>query len=118
MSKQSAAAATRSLDPVYVTKAGRRLRPLGPRVIVKRTDAEKVSPGGILIPDTAKEKPAEGVVMALGSGVRLDDGTLVPAEVRVGDTVLWGRFGGNEIKLDGEEHFSIHQDEILAVVEA
>lgn len=109
-------AKARNLEPIPTTKEGRRIIPLGPRVIVRRTQAE-AKIGSIHVPDSAKEKPSEGVVVALGPGVRLENGTIVPPAVKVGDVVMWGRFGGNEIKVDGEEHFSIHQDEILCIVD-
>lgn len=111
-------APARHLDPEPPrSPAGRIVIPLGPRVIVKRTGApEKI--GSLYVPDNAKEKPSEGVVVAVGSGRILDNGKVIPADVRVGDVVMWGRFGGNEIKVDGEDVFSIHQDEILCRVEA
>lgn len=97
--------------------SGRVVRPIGPRVLVERSKAEEKSRGGIIIPDTGKVKPNEGVVKAIGTGKRLDNGTVVPAEVKIGDRVLWGIFGGNDLTVDGQDIFAIHQDEIVAVIE-
>lgn len=93
------------------------LRPLNDRILVNRVVAEEKTAGGILIPDTAKEKPIEGKVVAVGSGKILDDGTRKKPEVKVGDKVLFGKWSGNEVKIDGVEHLLIKEDEILAVLE-
>ena len=93
-----------------------KVRPLHNRLIVKRVTEEAKSPGGIIIPDTAKEKPQEGVVIAVGSG-KQDDGKVVPVDVHPGDHVLFGKYGGTEIKLDGEEHLILREDDILGVIE-
>ena len=94
-----------------------KIRPLHDRVIVKRLEeAEVRSAGGIIIPDTAKEKPQEGKVVAVGSGKR-EDGKVVPLDVKTGDRILFGKYSGSEIKLDGEEHLILREEDILAVVE-
>jgi len=93
-----------------------RIRPLHDRVIVKRTEEEEKTKGGIIIPDTAKEKPAEGKVIAVGEGRIKKDGTKIPLEVKVGDRVLFSKFGGTEVKIDGEEHLMMREDDLLAVI--
>jgi chaperonin GroES len=94
-----------------------KIRPLYDRVIVKRVSEEEKSRGGIIIPDTAKEKPFEGKVVAVGNGKLLDDGTTRPPQVKPGDIVLFGKYSGTEVKLDGEEHLIVREDEILGVIE-
>ncbi len=94
------------------------IRPLHDRVIVKRVDAEEKTSGGIIIPDTAKEKPAKGEVIAVGPGGRDDSGRVVPMEVRVGDIVLFGKWGGTEIKLDGEEVLVLKETDIIGIIDA
>ena len=94
-----------------------KFRPLHDRILVKRLDKEETTSGGIIIPDTAKEKPQEAEVIAVGNGKRLDDGTLVPLDVKKGDRVLFGKYAGSEIKIDGHEHLILREDEILGVVE-
>ena len=93
-----------------------RIRPLHDRVIVKRTEEEEKTKGGILIPDTAKEKPVEGKVIAIGEGRIKKDGTKIPLEVKVGDRVLFTKYGGTEVKIDGEEHLMMREDDLLAVI--
>ena len=93
-----------------------RIRPLHDRIIVKRTEEEEKTKGGIIIPDTAKEKPAEGKVIAVGEGRIKKDGTKIPLEVKVGDRVLFSKFGGTEVKIDGEEHLMMREDDILAII--
>jgi chaperonin GroES len=93
-----------------------KVRPLHDRVIVRRIQEEEKSKGGIIIPDTAKEKPQEGEVIAAGPG-RRDNGSLVALDVRKGDRVLFGKYSGTEIKLDGEEHLILREDDILGVIE-
>lgn len=93
------------------------LRPLNDRVLLKRLEAEKKTSGGILIPDNAKEKPAEGQVVAVGNGKILDNGSRQTLSVKVGDKVLFGKWSGNEIKVDGEDHLLVKEDEILAIIE-
>lgn len=94
-----------------------RIRPLHDRVIVKRIDEPEKSAGGIYIPDTAKEKPQEGKVVAVGSGRRGEDGEVIPLELRKGDRILFGKYSGNEIKLDGEDHLIMREEDVLAVLE-
>jgi chaperonin GroES len=94
-----------------------KVRPLGDRVLVKRIKEEEKTKGGIIIPDTAKEKPQEGHVMAVGSGTTVQDGKLVPLEVKTGDKVLFSRYSGNDIKLEGEEHLIVRESDILGVIE-
>ena len=93
------------------------VRPLYDRVIVKRLEAEERTKGGLYIPDTAKEKPIQGQVMAVGNGKRSDSGSSQPLEVKVNDRVLFGKYSGTEIKLDGEERVILREDEILAIID-
>jgi chaperonin GroES len=95
-----------------------RIRPLADRIVVKRLEGENVTKGGIIIPDTAKEKPIEGKVVAVGNGKILKNGNVRPLEVAVGDVVLFGKYSGTEIKLDGEEHVLIREDDVLAVTQS
>jgi chaperonin GroES len=92
-----------------------KIRPLQDRVVIKRLESENKTKGGIIIPDTAKEKPIEGRVVAVGNGKAAKDGKVRPLEVKVGDTVLFGKYSGTEVKLDGEEHMLLREDDILAV---
>jgi chaperonin GroES len=94
------------------------IRPLHDRILVKRVEAESLSKGGIIIPDNAKEKPVEGLVVAVGSGTRTKDGDLIPLEVKAGDRVLFSKYSGTEVKvqLDGGEHLILREDDVLAVV--
>jgi chaperonin GroES len=94
-----------------------KIRPLHDRVIVQRIKEEETTKGGIIIPDTAKEKPSEGKVIAVGNGKLLENGNLKPLEVKKGDKVLFGKYAGSEIKIDGEEHLIMREDDIIAVVE-
>lgn len=94
-----------------------KIRPLHDRVIVKRLDEEKTSPGGIVIPDSAAEKPILGEVLAVGNGKILDNGKLRALEVKKGDKVLFGKYGGTEVKIDGEEYLVLREDDIMGVVE-
>ncbi len=93
------------------------IRPLQDRLIVKRIDEEETTAGGIIIPDTAKEKPQEGKVIAVGKGKIGDDGKVQPLDVKKGDKVLFSKYGGTEINIEGEEHLIIREDDILGVVE-
>jgi chaperonin GroES len=93
-----------------------KIRPLHDRVIVKRIEEEEKTKGGIIIPDTAKEKPQEGRVVAVGPG-KHDDGKVIPLGVKAGDKILFGKYSGTEIKLDGEEHLILREDDILGVIE-
>lgn len=92
-------------------------RPLHDRVVVRRIEAEEKTAGGVIIPDTAKEKPQEGEVVAVGPGVRDTDGKLLPLEVKAGDRVLFGKWSGMEVKIDGEELLIMKENDILGVVE-
>ena len=94
-----------------------KFRPLHDRVVVRRIDEEGKTAGGIIIPDTAKEKPIEGEVVAVGSGKVNDDGSVTKLAVKVGDRVLFGKYSGTEVKLDGEERLIVREDDILAVLE-
>jgi len=93
-----------------------KFRPLHDRVLIKRIEEQETVRGGIIIPDTAKEKPQEGEVMAAGTGKRLENGTVIPLEVKEGDRVLFGKYSGTEIKLDGQEFLILREDEILGLV--
>ncbi|MFP6625981.1 MAG: co-chaperone GroES [Deltaproteobacteria bacterium] len=95
-----------------------KIRPLQDRVIVKRIEDEETTAGGIIIPDTAKEKPQEGKVVAVGKGKTADDGDLIKLDVKRGDRILFGKYAGTEIKLNGVEHVIMREDDILGVVEA
>jgi chaperonin GroES len=93
-----------------------KIRPLADRIVVKRLDAETKSKGGIIIPDTAKEKPVEALVVAVGNGKVLKNGKLRPLAVKEGDRILLGKYSGTEVKLDGVEHVILSEDEVLAVL--
>jgi chaperonin GroES len=94
-----------------------KIRPLQDRIIVKRTEEEEKTAGGIIIPDTAKEKPQEGKVVAVGKGKVGEEGKVQPLDVKPGDTVLFGKYAGTEIKIEGEEHLIMREDDLLGVVE-
>ncbi len=94
------------------------LRPLHDRVIVKRMEEETTSPGGIVIPDSAAEKPSRGEVIAAGSGKRNDNGDVVPMDVKVGDKVLFGKYSGTEVKVEGDDLLVMREEDIMAVIEA
>ncbi len=94
-----------------------KIRPLQDRVIVKRIQEEEKTKGGIIIPDTAKEKPQEGRVVAVGKGKVNDDGKITPLDVKVNDRVLFGKYSGTEINIDGEEHLIMREEDILGVIE-
>ncbi len=93
------------------------LRPLQDRIIVKRLEEETKTAGGILIPDTAKEKPQQGEVVAVGKGKVTEDGKTIPMDVKTGDKVLFGKYSGTEIKLDGQDYLIMREDDILGVLE-
>ncbi len=95
-----------------------KIRPLQDRILVERIDEEETSKGGILIPDTAKEKPQEGKVVAVGKGNVLENGKIQPLEVQKGDRVLFAKYGGTEITLDGEERLILREDDVLAIVDS
>jgi chaperonin GroES len=94
-----------------------KFRPLHDRVLVKRADQEEKTPSGIIIPDTAKEKPMEGEVVAVGSGSRNESGQLVPLDVKPGDTILFGKWSGTEIKVDGAEYLVMKESDIMGIIE-
>ena len=94
-----------------------KIRPLQDRVIIKRIAEEEKSKGGIIIPDTAKEEPQEGKVIAVGKGKVNDDGKLIPLDVKVNDRILFGKYSGTEINIDGEEHLIMREEDILGILE-
>jgi chaperonin GroES len=94
-----------------------KIRPLQDRVIVRRLEEEEKTKGGIIIPDTAKEKPQEGKVIAVGKGKITEDGKLIPLDVKVGDKILFGKYGGTEIKVEGEELLIMREEDILGIIE-
>ncbi len=94
-----------------------KIRPLYDRIVVKRLASQETTKGGIIIPDAAKEKPIEGKVLAVGNGKVLDNGKLRQLDVKEGDLILFGKYTGTEIKIDGEEHLILREDEVLAVIE-
>jgi len=94
-----------------------KIRPLRDRIVVKRLEEQETTKGGIIIPDTAKEKPLEAKVMAVGSGKLLDNGSIRPIDVKQGERILIGKYSGTEVKIEGEDHLILREDEILAVVE-
>ncbi len=95
-----------------------KIRPLYDRVVVKRVEDKENMQGGLYIPDSAKEKPQEGEVVATGKGKRLEDGKLVPLDVQVGDRILFGKYSGSDIKFDGEEYMIMREDEILGILDS
>jgi chaperonin GroES len=94
-----------------------KVRPLQDRLLVRRVEEQERSKGGIIIPDSAKERPLEGEVIAVGNGKRLEDGKLVPLDVKKGDRILFGKYAGTEIKVDGVEHLILREEEVLGVIE-
>ncbi|MBN2107600.1 MAG: co-chaperone GroES [Deltaproteobacteria bacterium] len=94
-----------------------KIRPLQDRIIIKRMEGEEKTKGGIIIPDSAKEKPMEGKVVAVGPGKLNDKGTRVAPEVKAGDIILFGKYAGTEIKIDGEEHLILREDDIMGIIE-
>ena len=95
-----------------------KFKPLQDRVVVRRIQEEEKTPGGIIIPDTAKEKPSEGEVIAVGPGARNDKGDIVPVEVKAGDRVLFGKWSGTEVKIDGQELLIMKESDIMGIIEA
>ncbi len=93
-----------------------KIKPLQDRLVIKRIEEEEKTKGGIIIPDSAKEKPQEGRVVAVGDGKMLESGTKAPLTVKVGDKILFGKYSGTEIKIDGEEHLILREDDVLAIV--
>ncbi len=94
-----------------------KIRPLGDRILVKRIKEEEKTKGGIIIPDTAKEKPQEGKVVAVGKGKMSEQGKLIVPDVKAGDKILFGKYSGSEVKIEGEEHLILREDDILGVLE-
>jgi chaperonin GroES len=94
-----------------------KIRPLHDRVIVKREDEERKSPGGIVIPDTAAEKPIRGKIIAVGKGKILENGSIRPLDLKVGDKILFGKYGGTEVKVDGEDLLVMREEDVMAVIE-
>jgi chaperonin GroES len=94
-----------------------KIRPLQDRIIVKRLEEEEKTKGGIIIPDSAKEKPQEGKVIAVGKGKLTEDGKLLPLDVKVGDRILFGKYSGTEVKIEGEEHLIMREEDILGIIE-
>ncbi len=105
-----------SMVDAVLTKV--KIRPLGDRVLVKPLDKEKQERGGLIIPDTAKEKPQEGEIVAAGKGKVSDDGKVLPMDVKAGDRILYGKYSGTEIKIDGDDYLIMHQDDILGILES
>ena len=94
-----------------------KIRPLYDRIVVKRIETQEQKVGGLFIPDSAKEKPQEGEVVAVGKGKRLEDGKVVPLDVEVGDRILFGKYSGSDIKLDNDEYLIMREDEVLGILE-
>ncbi len=95
-----------------------KFRPLYDRILVERVESEEKTKGGIIVPDTAKEKPQQGKVIAVGQGKRLEGGKLIPLEVKAGDTILFGKYSGSEIKIEGNEYLIMKEDDVLGLVES
>jgi chaperonin GroES len=93
-----------------------KIRPLHDRILIKRVEEREAARGGIIIPDSAKEKPQEGEAIAVGNGKMLENGTRVPLDVRAGDRILFGKYSGSEIKMDGEEYLILREDEVLGIL--
>ena len=95
-----------------------KVKPLHDRILIKRVEEKETIKGGIIIPDTAKEKPQEGEVIAVGTGKKTEDGKVIPLDVKAGDRILFGKYSGTEIKIDEEEYLIIREDEVLGIIEA
>ncbi len=95
-----------------------KFRPLYDRILVERVESEEKTAGGIILPDSAKEKPQQGKIIAVGHGKRLEDGKLIPLEVKAGDTILFGKYAGSEIKIEGNEYLIMKEDDVLGLVES
>jgi chaperonin GroES len=93
------------------------IRPLGDRILVKRLEEEEKTKGGIIIPDTAKEKPQEGKVIAVGRGKMTEEGKVIPLDLKAGDKILFGKYAGSEVKINGEEHLILREDDVLGIIE-
>jgi len=94
-----------------------KLRPLHDRILVQRVEEEETTKGGIIIPDSAKEKPAEGKVISVGNGKKDDSGNIIPLEIKMGDKILFGKYSGTEVKIDGEEYLIMREDDVLGIIE-
>jgi chaperonin GroES len=94
-----------------------KFRPLHDRVLVERMESEEVTKGGIILPDTAKEKPQQGKIISVGTGKRTEDGKIIPMELKAGDTILFGKYSGSEIKIEGNEYLIMKEDDVLGLVE-
>lgn len=94
-----------------------KFRPLHDRILVERVESEEVTKGGIILPDTAKEKPQQGKVIAVGNGKKTEDGKLIPLEIKVGEIILFGKYSGSEIKIEGTEYLIMKEDDVLGIVE-
>jgi chaperonin GroES len=94
-----------------------KFRPLYDRILVERVESEEVTKGGIILPDTAKEKPQQGKIIAVGKGRRTEDGKVIPLELKKGDTILFGKYSGSEIKIEGVEYLIMKEDDVLGLVE-
>ena len=116
--KVRAGRARRASQPTVVTSTAKKLRPLGDRVVIRSTPGDEMTKSGIVIPDTAKEKPQEGSILAVGPGRILDDGNRERIDVHVGDKVLYAKYAGTEFKLEGEDLLIVSSKDILAVVES
>ena len=103
--------------PVAKKKTDLKLQPLGDRVVVRRESSEAKTAGGIVLPDSAKEKPSRGVVVSVGNGKLLENGGVRALEIKAGDTVLFGKYSGSEVKLNGEEHLILREEDVLCVIE-
>jgi chaperonin GroES len=114
--RQSPRAETAAAPTTFEEWEVMNIRPLQDRVIVERMDATEKSAGGLYIPDTAKEKPQEGKVTAVGKGKRRDDGTVIPMDVKAGDRILFAKFAGNDVTVNGKEYFIMREEDILGVL--
>lgn len=94
-----------------------KFRPLHDRILVERVESEEVTKGGIILPDTAKEKPQQGKIIAVGTGKRTEEGKIIPLELKAGDTILFGKYSGSEIKIEGNEYLIMKEDDVLGLVE-
>jgi chaperonin GroES len=113
---QNRAWSARTEEETSVADIKTKVRPLGDRIVVRRVEEEEVQRGGIIIPDTAKEKPQQGEVLAVGPGRVTEEGKRLPIEVKVGDRILMGKYAGTEVKLDGEECLILREDDVLAII--
>ena len=95
-----------------------KFRPLYDRILVERVESEEVTKGGIILPDTAKEKPQQGKIIAVGSGKHTEDGKIIPLELKAGDTILFGKYSGSEIKIEGTEYLIMKEDDVLGLIES